>query len=48
MALKVAYRYKQVIFGDNLGTSKYNIGIWGPKSLQRDMEAHKGVIYQVW
>ena len=48
IALKVAYRYKQEIFGDDLGTSKYNIGPWGLKSLQRDMEGHKCVIYQVW
>ena len=45
MAFNVTYRYKHVIFGDNLGTSKYNIGKWGPKSLHRDMEGHKGVIY---
>ena len=44
MDLKVAYRYKHVIFGDNIGTSKYNIGPCGPKSLHRDMEFHKGVV----
>ena len=42
------YRYKQVIFGDDIGTSKYNISPWGPKSLQRDKEGHKCVIIQVW
>ena len=45
---KVVYRYKQVIFGDDIGTSKYNISPWGPKSLQRDMKGHKYVINQVW
>ena len=35
MDLKFVYRYKQVIFGDNIGTSKYNISPWGPK---RDKE----------
>ena len=48
IAFKVVYRYKQVIFRDNLGTSKYKIGKWDPKSVQRDMEGNKGVIYQVW
>ena len=48
MDLQVVYRYKHVIFGDNIGKSKYNIGPWGPKGLQRDREGNKGVIYQVW
>ena len=48
MALKVAYNNKQVFFSDDLGTSKYNISSWGPKSLQRDREGHKYVIYHVW
>ena len=29
IALKVAYRHKQMFFGDNIGTSKYNMGKWG-------------------
>ena len=40
--------YKQEIFGDDLGTSNYNIGTWGPNTLHRDMEGHKSVIYHVW
>ena len=48
IALKVVYRHKQVFLGDNIGTSKYNMGKGSPRSLQRDMEGHKGVIYQVW
>ena len=48
MGLKVVYRHKQVFFGDNLGTSKYNMGKGGPRSLQRDMEGHKYVINQMW
>ena len=48
IALKVACRYKQVNFGDFHGTSRYNMGKGGPKILQRGMEGHKGVIYQVW
>ena len=46
--LKVVYTHKHVFFGDILGTSKYNMGKGGPKSLQRDIEGHKYVIYQVW
>ena len=45
VALKVVYMYKQEIFGDELGTSKYNIIPWGPNILQRDRECHKCVIY---
>ena len=48
IALKFAYRYKQEIFGDDLGTSKYNIIPWGPKSLERDREGHKCVINHAW
>ena len=48
IALKVTYRHKQVLFGEFLGISKYNIGKGGPKSLRRDMEGHKYVINQVW
>ena len=48
IALKVAYRYKKVFLGDNIGTSKYNMGKGGPKSLQGEMEGHKYVINQVW
>ena len=48
IALKVVYTHKQVFFGDFLGTSKYNLSKGGPRSLQRDMEGHKDVIYQVW
>ena len=48
ITLKVAYTHNQVFFGDFIGTSKHNMGKGGPKSLQRDMEGHKGVIYQVW
>ena len=48
MALKVVYRHKQVLLGDFLRISKYNIGKGGPKSLQREMEGHKYVINQVW
>ena len=46
IGLKVAY--KQVVFGYILGTSKYNMRNGGPRSLQRDTEFHKDVIYQVW
>ena len=31
IALKFAYTHKQVFFGDNIGTSKYNIGKRGSK-----------------
>ena len=48
IALKVVYRHKQVFFGNNLGTSKYNMGKGGPRILQRDMGGHKYVINQVW
>ena len=47
ITLKFMYRHKQVFFGDFLGTSKYNMGKGGPKSMQRDMEGHKYVINQV-
>ena len=30
---KVAYRYKQEMFEDDIGTSKYNISPWGVKIL---------------
>ena len=33
IALKVTYRHKNVFFGDNIGTSKYNMDKRGPKSL---------------
>ena len=29
IALKVMYRYKHAIFGDDIGTSKNNISPWG-------------------
>ena len=48
IGLKVAYTHKHVFFGDFLGTSKYNLRKGGPRILQRDMESHKYVIYQVW
>ena len=48
IALKVAYTHKQVFFGDFLGWSKYNLSKGGPRSLHRDMEGQKYVIYQVW
>ena len=48
IALKVMYTHKQVFFGKFLGTSKYNVGKWGPNILQRDMEGHKYVINHVW
>ena len=48
IALKVAYTHKQVFFRDFIGTSKYNLRKGGPRSVQRDLEGHKGVIYQVW
>ena len=48
VGLKVTYTHKQVFFGDFLGTSKYNLSKGGLRSLQRDMEGHKDVIYQVW
>ena len=41
ITLKVTYRYKKEIFGDDLGTSKYNIITWGPKNVRRDREGHK-------
>ena len=47
IALKVTYTHKQVFFWEFIGTSKYNMRKLGPRSLQRDMEGHKGVIYQV-
>ena len=46
--LKVTYTHKQVFLGKFLGTSKYNVGKGGPNILQRDMEGHKYVIFQVW
>ena len=48
IALKVAYRYKHAICGEDIGTSRYNKGPWGPKSLQRGMEGPECVINQVW
>ena len=48
ISLKVVYTHKQVFFEDFIGTSKYNLSKGGPRSLQRDMEGHKSVIYQVW
>ena len=42
------YINNQVFLGMKLETSKYNIGPWGPKSLQRDREGHKSVIKHVW
>ena len=46
-SLKVTYSNKQVFFREFLGSSKYNSSKGGPKNLQRDMEGHKNVIYQV-
>ena len=46
--LKVMYTHKQVIFRGFLGSLKYNLSKGGPRSLERDMEGHKSVIYQVW
>ena len=48
IALKVVYTHKQVFLGEFLGTSKYNKRKGGPRSMERDMEGHKYVIYQVW
>ena len=48
IALKVTYTHKQGFFGDFRGTSKYNMSKGGPRSLQRDMEGPRDVIYQVW
>ena len=47
IGLKVVYTHKQVFFRDFLGKSKYNKGKGGPRSLHRDMEGHKYVIYWV-
>ena len=43
-SLKIAYMF----LADFLRTPKNNMGKGGPRSLQRDMEGHKDVIYQVW
>ena len=48
IGLKVAYTNKQVFFKDFIESSKYKLSTGGPGILQRDMEDHKGVIYQVW
>ena len=48
MWLNVTYNNKQGFLRDDLGTSKDNTSPWGPKSLQRDREGHKCVIYDVW
>ena len=42
ISLKFAYTNKHVFFGEYLGRKG------GPRSLHRDMEGHKYVIYQVW
>ena len=47
IALKVTYTHKQAFLGGLLGTSKYNLRKGGPRSLQKDMEGHKDVIYKV-
>ena len=48
MGLKVMYNNKQGFLGMKLEKSKYNINLWGLKSLQRDREGHKYVINHVW
>ena len=48
IGLKFMYTHKHVFLGDFLGWSKYNLSNGDLRSVHKDMEGHKDVIYQVW